>query len=129
MEKKIFKLSFISAVIATLGEVAFLLYVSGIYSTLNWQLIVGSLLLITGMLLLFNVCLLKETTFKNKILLFYAIIFNPILVSIFAGIVALTAQYRVWRVVYYASGAAMVLCIVIGFAMVTITFRRSRVLK
>ena len=74
MGRRIKVLAFISAGTATLGGAALLLFLTEVYSPLNWQKIAASLLLITGILLAFILFLLKNTAFRDRRKLFYAVL-------------------------------------------------------
>ena len=125
MDRKFKTLVFLSAASASLGEIALLLYLSVAYSSLNWQLIASSLLLVTGILLAFILFSLRNTVFKNKRRLFYAVIINPVLVSILAGITGLTSQSPNVRGVYVVSGLAMVISVIVGIGVLVYTLSKK----
>jgi len=108
----------ISALIGVFGELALLLYIAEKQPSLvNWQLLVSSLLIICGILIIFNLISLRRTALKDRQLLFYAIIFNPGFVSIFAGITGLTMKNPQFQYIYFSSGIMMVLGVFIGFGI------------
>ena len=125
MDKKIKVIAFISAGTATLAEVALLLFFNEVNSPLNWQKIVSSLLLITGILLAFILFLLKNTAFRDRRKLFYAVLINPILASILAGVTGLMTQVPNLRYLYIISGMGMVLCVIIGFFVFVAAFWKN----
>ena len=92
-DNKIKKYAIFNIVCGLFGEVTLLFYLTKTYPILNWQLIGASLLLVTGVLLIINIVMLRTTTFKEKKVLFYAIIINPGLVSIFTAITVILIQY------------------------------------
>jgi len=126
VDNRIKKRFLISVLIGILGEVAVAIYITEIYPALNWQLLIGSLLLIIGVLSIFNFFSIKKTTFKDKTLLFYAIIFNPCLVSIFAGVTALTIQNPQLQYIYIFSGISMILSLIIGFGTLIVAVMKRR---
>jgi len=126
MGRRIKVLAFISAGTATLGGAALLLFLTEVYSPLNWQKIAASLLLITGILLAFILFLLKNTAFRDRRKLFYAVLINPILASILAGATGLMTQDANLRYVYIISGIGMVLCVIIGCFLLLAAFWRNR---
>ena len=118
VDSRIKKRLLITVFIAALGELGLLFYIAEIHTSfVDWQFLVGSLLLITGILLILNLIPLKKTVFKNSSLIFYAIIVNPGFVSIFAGITGLTIQNPQLRYVYFSSAIIMILGIIIGFGI------------
>ena len=108
----------ITVVLATLGELSLFFYISEIHPLwLNWRVIVSSSSILCGVLLAFNLIPLRKMFFKNKNLIFYAIIINPCLVQIFAGITGLTIQNTQLEYVAFSSGILMVLGIITGSVM------------
>jgi hypothetical protein len=126
VDKGIKKRLIITVIIATLGELSLFFYIAETHPLwLNWQVIVSSLLLLAGILLTFNLIPLRKTLFKDKNLIFYAIIINPGLVQIFAGVTGLTMQNSQLEYVSFASGIIMVLGIITGFVMLIAALIRS----
>jgi hypothetical protein len=80
MNSKIKKSVFAIVILSVFGEIAFLAYLNNIYPILNWQLIMGSLAIVTGILLIITLWIIKSTAFKENKLVFYAVIINPGLV-------------------------------------------------
>jgi len=118
MDKGIKRRLIITVVIATLGELSLFFYLAETHPLwLNWQVIVSSLSLLAGILLTFNFIPLRKTVFKDKNLIFYAIIINPGLVQIFAGIAGLTIKNPQLQYVSFSSAIIMVLGIIIGIVM------------
>ena len=125
MDNKIKKIALIGLVISILGQVAFLMYLTRIHKPLTWQLIAGSSVIIMGILILL-IFSVKRTLFKGKELLFYAVIINPGLVSIFSGIVLITTQYPRLKYISVFAGGATILGIIIGFiTFVVFLMRRN----
>jgi hypothetical protein len=117
---KIKKLGFAIMILSVVGAIALLAYLNNIYPILNWQLIIGSLAIVTGILLIITLLILKLTAFKENRLVFYAIIINPCLVQIFAGIAgiaAITYQNHKLAYIYFSTGILMVAGIIIGFVV------------
>jgi len=116
-DNKIKKYAIFNIVCGLFGEVTLLFYLTKTYPILNWQLIGASLLLVTGVLLIINIVMLRTTTFKEKKVLFYAIIINPGLVSIFTAITVILIQYPKLQYIYLLTGLFMIASIIIGFGV------------
>ena len=117
MTDKIKKITIINIVCGVGGELAALTYLSKIFPALNFKLIAASLLFVTGVLLIVNMCMLKSKASKERKLLFSAIIINPGLVSVTTSISMILTQNPELQQIGSLMGLLAAVAIIIGFGV------------
>ena len=102
--------------LAALGLVIGILYSINLFPKVGWLRIMGVLVIAAGILLVFGLFVLRKTTLKKNKYLFWALVFNPGLLQVFAGIALFT-----WDssndVLKISSGVGLILSFIIGLVM------------